>query len=34
MNINTNNYILFTYEDEDIALYEPFDNKIKPLIMF
>lgn len=34
MNINTNNYILFTYEGEDIALYEPFDNKIKPLIMF
>ena len=34
MNINTNNYILFTYEDEDIALYDPFDNKIKPLIMF
>ena len=34
MNINTNNYILFTYEDEDIALYEPFDNKIKPLIIF
>lgn len=34
MNINTNNYILFTYEDENIALYEPFDNKIKPLIMF
>ena len=34
MNINTNNYILFTYENEDIALYEPFDNKIKPLIIF
>ena len=34
MNINTNNYILFTYEGKDIALYEPFDNKIKPLIMF
>ena len=34
MNIKSNNYILFTYEDEDIALYEPFDNKIKPLIMF
>ena len=34
MNIKSNNYILFTYENEDIALYEPFDNKIKPLIMF
>ena len=34
MNMKTNKYILFTYEDEDIALYEPFDNKIKPLIMF
>ena len=34
MNINTNKYILFTYANEDIALYEPFDNKIKPLIMF
>ena len=34
MNIKSNNYILFTYANEDIALYEPFDNKIKPLIMF
>ena len=34
MNIKSNKYILFTYENEDIALYEPFDNKIKPLIMF
>ena len=34
MNIKSNNYILFTYENEDIALYEPFDNKIKPLIIF
>ena len=34
MNIKSNKYILFTYEDENIALYEPFDNKIKPLIMF
>ena len=34
MNIKSNKYILFTYADENIALYEPFDNKIKPLIMF
>ena len=34
MNIKSNNYILFTYENEDIALYETFDNKIKPLIIF
>lgn len=35
MNIKSNKYILFTYKDEDIALYEPFDdNKVKPLIMF
>ena len=34
MNIKSNKYILFIYEGEDIALYEPFDNKIKPLIMF
>lgn len=34
MNIKTKKYILFTYDDEDIALYEPFDDKIKPLIMF
>ena len=34
MNIKSNKYILFTYEDKNIALYEPFDNKIKPLIMF
>ena len=35
MNIKSNNYILFTYKDENIALYEPFDdNKVKPLIMF
>lgn len=34
MNIKSDKYILFTYKDEDIALYEPFDNKIKPLIMF
>ena len=33
MNIKSNKYILFTYEDEDIALYEPYDDKIKPLIM-
>lgn len=34
MNIKTNKYILFTYENEDVALYETFDNRIKPLIMF
>lgn len=32
---NTNKYILYKYNNQDIALYKPYkDNKIKPFIMF
>lgn len=34
VDMNTNKYVLFTYNNENIALYMPYDNKIKPLIMF
>lgn len=32
--INSDKYVLFKYNNEDVALYEPFNGKIKPLIMF
>ena len=32
--INSDKYVLFKYNNEDVALYEPFNDKIKPLIMF
>ena len=34
VNINSKKYVLFKYKNEDVALYEPFNNNIKPLIMF
>ena len=32
--INSDKYVLFKFNNEDVALYEPFNDKIKPLIMF
>ncbi len=34
LNIKSNKYILFKYNDISVALYQPFNNKMKPLIMF
>lgn len=34
MDITTNKYIIFKYNNEIISIYEPYNNKIKPLIMF
>lgn len=34
LNIKTENYILFKYHDQDIALYQKYNNQIRPLIMF
>ena len=35
LDMKTNNFILFKYNDNNIALYQKYnDNKIKPLIMF
>lgn len=34
INIKSNKYILFKYNDISVALYQPFNNKMKPLIMF
>lgn len=34
MNVKTNKYILYKYNNLIVALYEPFKDKIKPLIMF
>lgn len=34
LNIKSNKYILFKYNDISVALYQPFNDKMKPLIMF
>lgn len=34
INIKSNKYILFKYNNISVALYQPFNNKMKPLIMF
>jgi len=34
LNIKANKYILFKYQDKEVALYQKYDDKIKPLIMF
>ncbi len=34
LDINTNKYILFKYQNNNVALYQKYQNKVKPLIMF
>ena len=34
LNIKTDKYILFKYQDKEVALYQKYNDKIKPLIMF
>ena len=34
LDIETDKYILFKYQNHDIALYQKYQNKVKPLIMF
>ena len=31
---NADKYILFKYNNQEVALYQKYNNKIKPLIMF
>ena len=34
LNIKTDKYILFKYQNKEVALYQKYNDKIKPLIMF